>query len=337
MNMKTIIAPGAALFLLTSHSYAQSIDFSWEGSIEIGVESTFHSDDPTTEITDIYPSVEFGFEAAFSERFSAFGVFTFESVLDAIDDRAFDDLGFYVNELGVRYDFGAAVVSAGKLSPAFGTAWDVTPGFFGTALAEDYELSEVIGLTVDVTVMDGAGVISLAAFYADDTSLSNSLGTKRGRNTTAAGGAGNTGKLDNIALQFSQEFGATAVTLGARHLSAGQGDVSDETGFVAGVSHAFDSGLDVNAELAQFDGYGGSADDATYVTVGAAYGIGDWTVSVAATQRDIDSSGKDRLISVGLDYAFENGVELSSGLAFLDEAGVKSRAVGLSVVIPIGG
>ena len=67
MNMKTIIAPGAALFLLASHSYAQGIDFSWEGSIEIGVESTFHSDDPTAEITDIYPSVEFGFEAAFSD------------------------------------------------------------------------------------------------------------------------------------------------------------------------------------------------------------------------------------------------------------------------------
>ena len=67
-------------------------------------------------------------------------------------------------------------------------------------------------------------------------------------------------------------FDATTVTLGARHLKAGQGDVKDETGYVAAVSHDFANGLSLLGEVAHFDGFGGTADDADYATLGASYG-----------------------------------------------------------------
>lgn len=335
--MTSTLLAGVSWIGLNAAAHAQDTGpFTWEGAIEIGVESTFDSDDPTAELTDAYTSIELGGEAALSENISVFGAITIESVLDPVDDRAFEDIGLYVSELGVSFDLGPATISAGKLSPAFGTAWDATPGFFGTALAEDYELSEAIGLTAELPVGSTGGTLSFAVFYADDTALSNSIGTRRGRNSVADAGAGNTGKLNNLALQWSQEFGDTAVTIGARHLTAGQGDASDETGFVAGVSHSFGNGLDVIAEVASFEGSGGTTDDATYVTFGGSYGVGNLSYSAAFTQRDITSTGKDQLMSVGVDYAFENGMELGGGIAFLDEGGVETSTLGVALVIPLG-
>lgn len=330
---KTHLLAGASALVLVGGpaAYAQEAAFTWEGSVEIGVDSTIDADDPAAEITDTYLSAEIAFEAAITDRLSAFGGLTLESVLDPTDNRAFEDLGLYVGELGLRYAFGETVVSAGKISPVFGVAWDAAPGFYGTSLAEDYELSEMIGFTLDTPL--GAGELSVALFYADDTGLSNSIGTKRGRTVVADGGVGNTGQLDNIALQYSQEFGDTTAWIGARHLSAGQGDVSDETGLIAGVSHDFGNGFDMIAELAHFNGAGGSDSDATYLTAGAAYAMDDWTFSATTTLIDNSDADTDSMIALGVDRAITDNVEVNFGLARFDVGGEKSTAIGLATVI----
>ncbi len=71
---------------------AQEAGFTWEGSLEVGVDSTISADDPNAEITDTYLTLEAAFEAALSERIGVFGALTLESVTDAVDDRTFDDL-----------------------------------------------------------------------------------------------------------------------------------------------------------------------------------------------------------------------------------------------------
>ena len=219
-------------------------------------------------------TISAAFEAALTNRITAFGGLTFESVSDAVESRQLDDLGLYVSELGLRFDLGGAIVSAGKISPVFGVAWDAAPGFYGTSLAEDYELAEMIGLTAETTLASTGGVLSFAVFYADDTGLSNSVGTKRGRNSVAAGGVGNTSKLNNFAIQYTQEFGATTGWVGARQLSAGTGDVSDENSIIAGLAHDFGNGFDTIFEVAHFSGAGGKDENATYATLGGAYGFG---------------------------------------------------------------
>lgn len=226
---KLAIGTGLVLFAATA-THAQESGFTWEGSVEIGVDSTVSSDDLTAELTNSYIEAELAFEAAITRRITLFGGLTLESVTDPLASREFDDMGLYVSELGLRFDLAPGTLTVGKISPTFAFAWDETPGFYGTSLAEDYELGEVIGASLDYPVGETEGKLSFAVFYADDTSLSNSLGTKRGRNTTSAGGAGNTGKLNNVALQWTQELGKTTYWVGARHLSAGAGDVSDETG-----------------------------------------------------------------------------------------------------------
>ncbi|WP_295508361.1 hypothetical protein [uncultured Sulfitobacter sp.] len=332
MKTTLVLATLCGVALASTSAVAQDSGFEWEGSIEIGVDSTLSSDDPTAELTDAYILIEAAFEAALTDRIKAFGGLTFESVSDPVASRQFGDLGLYVSELGLRFDLGGAVVSAGKMSPIFGVAWDAATGFYGTSLAGDYELAEMIGLTVDTPVASTGGVLSFAVFYADDSFLSDSIGSKRGRNSVAAGGVGNTGKLNNFAIQYSQEFGETTAWIGARQLSAGVGDVSDETGVVGGLAHDFGNGFDGIVEVAHFNGAGGLNQNATYATLGGAYGTGDWTFSSTATLVDTQS-GTDSMIALGVDRALSERAEINFGLARFDVGGVKSTAAGLAAVV----
>ena len=255
-----------------------------------------------------------------------------ESVTDPTASRTFDDLGLYIDELGLRFSFGETALSVGKISPVFGVAWDAAPGFYGTSLAEDYELSEMIGATVD-TPIGTNGALSFAVFYVDDTALSNSIGTRRGRNSVAAGGVGNTGKLNNVALQYTHDFGDTVVWGGGRFLSAGQGDVSDETGITAGVSHDFGNGFDMIGEVAHFNGAGGTNDDATYLTLGGAYAVDDWVFSATGSVVDVNAGGNDTMLALGIDRAITDNTEINFGVARFDVGGVKSTSVGIAAVV----
>jgi hypothetical protein len=333
--MKTTVflaALGAVGITGVTAASAQQIGFEWEGSVEIGVDSTVSSDDASAELTDTYVSISAAFEAALTNSIVAFGGFTLESVTDAVDSRELDDLGLYVSELGLRFDLGGATVSAGKISPVFGVGWDAAPGFYGTSLAEDYELSEMIGLRADTELASTGGVLSFALFYADDTFLSDSVGTKRGRNSVAAGGAGNTGKLNNFAIQYSQEIGSGTGWVGLRKLSAGTGDASDENGIIAGMAQDLGNGFETLIEVAHFSGAGGNDENATYATLGGAYGMGDWTFSSTGTIVDREA-GTDSMIALGADRVLTENSEINFGLARFDVDGIKSTSVGLAAVV----
>ena len=91
------------------------------------------------------------------------------------------------------------------------------------------------------------------------------------------------------------------------------------------------------AEVASFDGFGGTTDDALYATVGLSLAQGPITYNAAFSRRDITSTGVDNLFSLGLDYEMKNGATLTAGYGFANEGGSDSHMLGLAVVIPIGG
>lgn len=338
MNKTLALSTLSGLLLAGGHAAkAEDAPFTWEGSIEIGVDSTIDSTDPTAELTDVYLTVEGAFEAALGGGVSAFGGLTLESMTGAADDRAFEDIGLYVSELGLRFSFADTTISAGKISPTFAKAWDEAPGFYGTSLAEDYELAEMLGAMVETPLGQSAGTLSFAAFYADTTILSDSVFEERGQNNTIFGGASNTGELNNFAIQWDQSFGDTGVWIGARFLSKGTGDASDETGVVAGVSHDFGNGFAMLGEVAHFDGFGGSPDDATYAMLGGSYAMGDWTFSATGTMIENSATGRDHMFAVGLDRSFANDIELNLGIARFDVTGDNATAIGAAIVIPLGG
>lgn len=333
---KAALAIGAPLMLCANTALAEQ-GFTWEGEIEIGNEQVVSSDNAANEIRDTYATITATGTYTFGNGVAIFSTLTAESVTDATADRSFDDIGLYVEELGLSFGIGeSTTVSVGKLHPVFGSAWDDTAGFFGGTLAEDYELTEQLGLLAEVE-LNGAGTLSFGAFFADGTSLSRSWGHDRGRNRSDTGGAGNTGKLDSFAIQWNHEVDDTRFHLGARHLSASLGDVDDEQGFVAGLGHSFGNGVDIFGEVASFSNFGGTADDATFVTLNAAYAIGDWTLSGTLSQRDLDSSGETDLHSIALEREFSNGMTLGGAVARQDDSGVKDTIVGLNLIIPLGG
>ncbi|MEL7012842.1 MAG: porin [Pseudomonadota bacterium] len=307
--------------------------FSVSGEFEVFVEAVTQSDDPDAELRDTSLSLELEGDMALGERFGAFFGLTLESVLDPTRDRVFEDLGLYFDELGLFFKAEPANLSFGKISPAFGSAWDTAPGYFGADFAEDYELEEQIGAEIEIEI--GEGTIAVSTFYADNTSLSDSWGTQRGKTRLSDGGAGNTGKLNNVAAQYTHTFNDTTLHLGARHLSRGFGDLKDEKGYAIGVTQEVNDAIEVIAEAARFDGWEGSTDSARFATVGLRLVSGPVVVSMAFTQRDVSSSPTDRLFALGLDYELKNEMLLSGGYADKLEGGEGSSNVAFSLTIPL--
>lgn len=311
--------------------------FEWEGELELGLESVISSDTAGNEITDAYGVLELGGSLSFGRNGSIFFTLLGESVEDATDDRALEDIGFYFEEIGVAFDLGTSTsIALGKVNPSFGRTFDVAAGFYNDIIAGDYELTEKIGIFVDSELTPG-GTLSFGVFYADDTFLSRSIGTERGRNTTDAGGAGNTGRLNNLALTWTQEFDNSSFQIGARHLSAGTGDVSDETGLIASYTHNFTDDFFVFAEAARFSNFGGGAQDASFVTLNAGYTIDAWTFSGVLGRSDFGADGTTDAVSFSAEYEFDNGNVIGSGLAFLDNDGESETLLGVNLIIPFGG
>ncbi len=327
----------AGLSFLAPISFAQAQEatgFSIEGELEFAIDSVVDADDSGAELTDTNMTAEAALTYRFSDTVSVFSTLVFETVEDPTGDRFFEDMGLYAEELGIALTFGEHEVAFGKLNPAFGVAWDLAPGYYGADFAEDYELAEQIGVRGTFAV--GAGTLSAAVFYADDTKLSESLGINRGRNSSSDGGAGNTGELDNFAIDYAIESGNSAFNIGARYLSKGEGDAEDETGFVAGVTHALNDNLELLGEVAYFDGFGGADEEATYVTLAATYTAGNIGYYGSYTARDLQSAGTDDLLTVGVTYALANDVELGAHYAFKDEDDSESHSLAATVVIPFG-
>lgn len=311
----------------------------------LGDDFTFRSDDPGAEINDLFPEGALSVKIGLTRVFSINAGLTLEPVRDPepFEDRVFRDIGLYVDTLNLQADVGDLSLVAGKFGPGFGRAWDNTPGIYGTSFAEDYELSEQIGLGAAYAFTGAWGTHTLGAnvFFADTTALSDSLFARRGRLSTADGGAGNTGRLDNVSLTLDGGEFATlpgfSYHLGYRRLSPGDGDAAAEHGFVAGLAQETElsggSTLGLNGEVAHFVNQGGGLDDVTYLTGGASLANGPWHGELAASLRRVAFDGgggrSDALGQVSGGYTFDNGIDVSFGYAVARAEDVTSHTLGL--------
>ena len=304
MRQYVIASLAASHTALGGPVFAQENSFTWEGEVEFRVEITVDSDNPANELTDVYANFELGAELEISSLVSAFAVIIGESVFDRTDDRTFEDIGFYLQEFGVSIGlFDQAYLTLGKFNPSFGRASDDFADYFADTLAGDYELTEQLGGVLSYTA-NNCGVLDAALFFADNTAFSRSLGTNRGCTRTSDGGIGNTGQLNNVALTWTQDFEGGSYQLGARHLSAGTGGTEDETGLIASAERQFNDSFSAFAEVASFQNFGGSADDATFVTLNGVYYTGDWLFPGTFSHRDLGISGNTDLVSVAAEYEF---------------------------------
>ena len=311
--------------------------------IELESDATLSSSDPDAEFTDSYVTVTTDVALEVEPGSGLFGVFIFEPVFDATDTRwPFEDHGLYIEQIFARWDAGPAALRAGKFNVRFGSAFDEAPGLYGADFAEDYQLTERLGVDVSVPIATDAGDHELfaALFTADRTPLSGSVFTERGRLRAEDGGPSNTGTLNSGAVGVQGLLGNLSYTVGLEHQAKGEGDASAETGVVLGAWLPVaigDDELGFFGEIARFEGYQGADQQATYPTVGVSYGFGEWTLSGVYAGRYVSDGGDtDHLLSAGVDYALADGVGLATAYRWGDEGGVRSHTVGVYLSVAFG-
>jgi len=321
---------------------------------------TYKSDDRDSEINDLYATVEPTLIMHFTEGLSLTAHGVLEPVRDpeAGEDRYFGDEGLYVQDLFLNYDWENISVMGGKFTPNFGRAWDIAPGVYGSDFAEDYELSERIGVGASYAFESerfGKHALSASTFFTDTSVLSNSVITKRGRTSVEDGGPGNTEALESFAIAidggdfpetlfgntFPGESPVKGLTYQLAFVSQAAGDGSDsrENGVVASVAHQVPIGKMVSLEpLVEFayfmDADGVDGQDRYYATAGATALIHEnWNVALSYTRRETMPSGGadigDNLVQVSAGCAFDFGVGVDLGWRYAEEDDVKSQTVGL--------
>lgn len=247
---------------------------------------------------------------------------------------------FYAEELYFKHDFGQAAIVAGKFDPAFGFAWDAAPGLYGTDFAEDYELTERIGAAVEIPFMLGGGeaVFTVAAFMADRTFLSDSLGSNRGNVDKSDGGVSNTDAPESFVVSLTGETEGVSYTAAFRRQAEGLGDTDDEFGFVAGASAPIfgESGVEMLGEVAYFPNFDGVSDSAVYGALGLAAPVGPVTISGVYSIRDVQNASTDHLATVSAEYEIMDGLSVGAGYRYGREGGDDSHTVGALLVYEFG-
>jgi hypothetical protein len=282
----------------------------YNGTMEFTAEWLNPSDNTINNSRSLLPSSDDRFQFKANESLSLIANIISEQVIDPEEgtDQVFSGVGTYVKVLQAQYDAETYSIWAGKILPAFGHAWDITPGFHGTDLAESYELSERIGVGASSN-FDIAGMahrFEVDGFTTDRTILSESLFHNRGRTTLDSGGAGNSNSLSSVAMAWDGCLGGTADScydsgvfgyqIAARYQTAGSDGDGNELGLLGSMNTTIalgdETALKLFTEAAWFNHYNGSADKALFVTGSAALNMGSMTYSASLAEHHDFISGE---------------------------------------------
>ncbi|PHQ69644.1 MAG: hypothetical protein COB93_07545 [Sneathiella sp.] len=319
------------------------------GTLELELEDdwVYKSEDSSQELNDLYPTISLGAQLAFTENFSFNLEATAEPVRDAVENRAFEDQGYYVGLLTANYDTERFSIYAGKFTPNFGIAWDATPGMFGTDINGDYELAEMLGFGGSVNFSAaGEHTVSASVFSLDTSFLSDSFGTSRGPILKSDGGAANTEDLSNFTLALDGNFKALeAFTYhaGFSSLTDGVDGDKNQLGYVFGGQYEISVSDAVTlmplAEIAYFDNAGAiNGDTATYVTAGLGLTYDQWFGSATYQRRDTETGGVDNddyIAAFSVGYAFDIGIEVTAGWGIAEEENIQRETLGFAAYYAI--
>lgn len=344
----TILTIGFAL-----PAYAQQLpSISAELVTELQNEYTVDSDDPATdEYNNIFLRNELAPTIRFNDNFFIDGVVVWEDIQDRDPNESnfFDNEGVFVEEVKLNYERGPFAAWAGKFNPGFGIAWDYGRGIWGEDFAEDYEITEKIGVGASYTFeasQFGSHTFAANTFFADTTFLSGSTITGRSTLDESDGGVSNTEDFSSFVFSLEGDdlagFDYLYYKLGYRHQDEGDVDVGgdDETGYVVTLGYVFPVNdrveVDALVEYTDISNFEAGADDNQYFTTSVITRLDDrWNLTLAYTGRDIDFQGgadvDDHLLQVSAGYDFGQGTTAEIGWRNSEEANVDTNIVGALV------
>lgn len=329
-------------------SYADT-GFSGEVEMQVQNDLVLDSDDPDEERNTLFTKTEPIFNYGFTDHLSVQAHLVFEPVQDTDpgEDTYFDNEGLYVQELTARYDTDTYGFYAGKFNPNFGFMFEQGPSIYGNDFAEDYEVTERLGVGGYYVFGDeksGRGVHTLSAnlFRADTTFLSRSTITTRGQLHHSDGGISNTSAPVSLSLALDSEgiCGVDGLNthLSYRHQKAGDKDtgLDNENGYAAGFTYdrplTERVGSQFQLEWAGIRNVDGSSDDTDYVSSSLTFTLDQaWKFTGAYSQRTTDpdagSSVRDHLYELTAGYDFENGVGVNLGYVVAEEIRLTGTAL----------
>lgn len=328
---------------------AGDLDVVWGGTLLLTLQTdqTLNSAGGVEPFNNTYTEPEFEGFVNLGEHFSLNTLVKMEQVRSVTESSAFRAEGAYVEQLYGTVRFNPVEIYGGKIHPRFGVAWDATPGLYGTDFAEDYELTEKIGVGGAVTVdIAGSHRLSVESFFNDTSFLSNSLFSRPsitdsdvlrpGRARRSDGGAGNTGGLDNFAVSLNgdniPQLKGFGYNLGWSRQEAGADGELNENALVAGFAWAYPLTSRITLvpmfEYAHVSHQGGADVTADYFTVGIGAELGQgWSASAHATVRPIDDRAAgdeytDHL--AGFSVGYDLGSRLKEFSPLLDGLGIEA-------------
>lgn len=318
----------------------------------VDYETVYEAEDPDDEIDQAKP------------RFTGVGVLSYGNwSLNAVVDirtvgsgdpgenRYFEDIGFYAEELFLAYGGDDWQVYGGKFNPRFGQAFGTAPGLYGDDFAKDYEIEEQLGVGGVLTISEGSDLLGTAElsanlFMADRTVLSNSAFERRGRLFLDDGGPANTQRPESFSLTLDGwdpgYLPGLTYNAGVMLRAAGEGDAEDELGAVLGLEQRIALSetleLTVMGEVARFVSFEAGGDDATYLTVGAELDVEGWRVGVGGAaivhDRHAAPDRTDTLFTLDLRKDWKLGpgrLRTQVGWALIDEKAIESHALGVRI------
>lgn len=126
------------------------------------------------------------------------------------NSRTFENLGINLSELSLKYSKDNSSLIAGKFTTNFGTAWRWNKGIFVHSVAQNYALTEKLGLTAITKYGDlkktGIYNFSLSLFTNDRKNLDNSLLHRKHSDTKSEAIAGDTRSLSSFTLATDINF-----------------------------------------------------------------------------------------------------------------------------------
>lgn len=356
-----IISNKVRLYLLTgtllsagfsAPSNAQeSPTFSGELVMEVQNDYTVDSDNPATDgYNNLFSTHELAAALQFNENFYINGVAVWETIqdIDPNDDNFFDNEGLFIEEIKLNYENGSWAAWAGKFNPGFGTAWDAAGGIWGVDFAEDYEVTEKIGVGARYTFENeqiGTHSFTANTFFADTTFLSRSLVTNRGEIDKSDGGVSNTEDFSSFVMSLEGEdlSGVENLYYQVAYRHQDEGDVNtggdDETGYVVTLGYSFNVqervGMNALIEYVDIENFEAGTDDNQYLTTSLITTIDEnWNVTASYTARNIDSTDgdtNDHLFQLSGGYDFGQGTTADIGWRNSEESNVDTDIVGFLV------
>lgn len=323
--------------------------FSGEAVFEVQLESSPNSDSATNERTNTFGRSEIAPNFRINKNLFIDGVAVFEPVQTNTtgDDTFFDDEGLFMEEIKLNFETEKFALFTGKFNPGFGTAWDYGRGIWSEDFAEDYEVTEKLGLGGSYnfgTEAYGKHTFTASTFFKDTSFLSKSTITDRGHVKKSTGGVSNTEDFSSFALSLDGENVAGVENLsyhmGFRHLAKGDADragTQDDDGFAIGVNYTVPVHekikSDVLLEYVRINNVDGGASDKNYYTASVVNKICDnWNITIGYTKRDERTPGSadvnDHLFQLSGGYDFGNGLTLELGWKNTEEANISTDIIG---------